>query len=400
MRIDRTDRSLFAGWWFTFDRALFAAIAAICAAGIVVSLAASPAIALKRGLPTFYFVERHVAFVLLALGAMIAVSMLTPKLVRRGAALLCLAAIAAMIATLTVGPEINGARRWLRLGAFSLQPSEFAKPAFAVLTAWLLAESKHRPDMPAVALSIGLFAILAGLLTLQPDIGQTLLITIVWLALFYMSGQRLIWVTSFATAGAAALAAAYFLLPHVRSRIDRHLGGAGDTYQVDRALQSFVEGGFFGKGPGEGAIKSILPDAHTDFIFAVIGEEYGILACLALLGLYAFITLRALAHAVESRDLFTRLAIAGLTLMFAIQVLINTGVSVGLLPAKGMTLPLISSGGSSTIAIGVTLGMLLALMRHRLPARATWYQSGTTTRSVAHRETDLPVSSLEEASRP
>jgi cell division protein FtsW len=400
MRIDRTDRSLFAGWWFTFDRALFAAVAAISAAGIVVSLAASPAIALKRGLPTFYFVERHIVFVALALVTMLAVSMLTPKLVRRAALVLLLVSVAAMIAAVTVGPEINGARRWIRLGAFSLQPSEFAKPAFTILTAWLLSESQRRPDMPTVPLAIALYAILAGLLILQPDIGQTLLITLVWLALFYMSGQRLIWVTGFASAGAATLTATYFFLPHVRSRIDRHLGGTGDTYQVDRALQSFVEGGFFGKGPGEGAIKSILPDAHTDFIFAVIGEEYGILACLALLGLYAVITLRALAYAVESRDLFTRLAVAGLTLMFAIQVLINTGVSVGLLPAKGMTLPLISSGGSSTIAIGITLGMVLALMRHRLPARAAWYQKGKPAKPAASSDADLPVTPLQEAFRP
>jgi cell division protein FtsW len=375
MRIERTDRSHFAGWWYTFDRPLVLAILVIAAAGIVVSLAASPAVALKRGLSTFYFFERHVAFVTLALAAMLLVSMLPPRLVRRLALLLMLGTFAALIAALVIGPEIKGARRWLRAGAFSLQPSEFAKPAFTVLTAWLLAEAHRRPEIPAVAIATGLYASFAALLLLQPDIGQTLLVTLVWVAILFLAGRRLAWVGGFAATGLATLAATYTFLPHVRSRIDRHLGGAGDTFQVDRALQSFTEGGFFGRGPGEGAIKSILPDAHTDFIFAVIAEEYGILACLALLALYAFVALRGLAFAIESRDLFTRLAVAGLTLMFSAQVLINTGVSIGLLPAKGMTLPLISSGGSSTVAIGITLGMLLALMRRRSGAPAAWYQS-------------------------
>jgi cell division protein FtsW len=265
-----------------------------------------------------------------------------------------------------MGEEINGARRWLSIEGHSIQPSEFAKPAFVVVSAWLLAEARRRPDMPALPIAMLLFALFAGLLVIQPDVGQTMLVTIVWMAMLFVSGLALTGAAVVAVAGAAGLYGAYLYFPHVAGRIDRFFNPqTGDFSQGDRAIRSFVEGGLLGRGPGEGTIKTSLPDAHTDYIFAVVAEEYGAIACLALLALFAFVVLRALRHAENEPDLATRLGIVGLALMFGFQALINMGVNVGLLPAKGMTLPFLSAGGSSMLAISLTLGMLLALTRRR-----------------------------------
>ncbi len=245
-------------------------------------------------------------------------------------------------------------------------PSEFAKPGFVVLSAWLFAESQQRRDMPALQLAILLAACFTGLLISEPDVGQTLLISIVWGTLYYLSGQALLGAGIIAMFGAMGLAFAYSSFSHVRYRIDKFFAPTpGDNSQLDRAMKSFSEGGFLGRGPGEGTIKNALPDAHTDFIFAVVAEEYGVIACLVLLGLFAFIVMRALIAAAQEKDAMTRLSIQGLALLFGLQALINMGVNVGLLPAKGITLPFISSGGSSMLAVSITLGMLLALTRHR-----------------------------------
>jgi cell division protein FtsW len=267
------------------------------------------------------------------------------------------------------GADLNGARRWMSVGGFSLQPSELAKPAFVVVSAWLLAEVSRRPDMPALPIAVALLVSLVALLVLQPDVGQTLLVTLTWGALFFLSGQRLLAFAGLGALTAAGLGAAYVFLPHVQVRFDRFFNPApGDHSQIDRAMQSFERGGFFGRGPGEGTIKTALPDAHTDFIFAVVAEEYGALACLALVAVFGFIVLRALSRASDEPDAATRLGIAGLGILFGLQALINMGVNVGLLPAKGMTLPFISAGGSSTLAVALLAGMLLALTRRRADA--------------------------------
>jgi cell division protein FtsW len=366
MRVSRADRGRLAQWWFTVDHALLGAMLTLVATGIVLSLAASPAVALKKGFSAFHFVERHVVYSAIALLVMLAVSLLSPAGVRRLAFTLLAASLAGLVAVHLTGAEINGARRWLNLAGHSLQPSEFAKPAFAVVAGWLFAEAQTRRDMPALPLVVALGLVLAGLLVSQPDVGQTLLISLVWGAQFLLSGQPIIAAIGLALAGAVGLAAAYRFFPHVQSRVDRFLEpNVGDNTQVERAMQSFGEGGLFGRGPGEGTIKTVLPDAHTDFIFAVVGEEYGILACLALIALFAFIVLRALRSAMREPDAATRLAIQGLALLFGLQALINMAVNVGLIPAKGMTLPFISAGGSSMIAVSITLGMLLALTRRR-----------------------------------
>ncbi len=366
MRISRAEKSVLADWWFTVDRVLLASILAIVGAGLLLSLAASPAIAIKRGLPMFHFVERHALFALAGAGIMLAVSLLSPAGVRRLSLAVLAAALAGMAAAVLIGTEVNGARRWLHFGGHSLQPSEFAKPAFVVLSAWLFAEADRRPDMPATVMAIALYLLVVSLLVLQPDVGQTLLVSLVWCALFVLAGRPLRWLLAFALALAAGLVAAYLTFGYVRLRVDRFLNPAlGDTFQTDRALQSFIEGGFFGRGPGEGTIKTILPDAHTDFIFAVIAEEYGVLACLVVLGLFALVAVRVFSRQLGEADTFARLSAAGLALLFVLQAIINMAVNVGLVPAKGITLPFISSGGSSTLAVGLGVGMLLALSRRR-----------------------------------
>jgi cell division protein FtsW len=389
MSFSRTDQSHFASWWFSVDRVLLTALIALLAAGIVLSLAASPAMALKRGFPTFFFFERHVVFALGALGTMLVVSFLSPPAIRRCALALLIVAIAAMAAVLVIGPEINGARRWLRLGGHSLQPSEFAKPAFVVLCAWLLAETERRHDVPATTMAFVLLALFEVLLLLEPDVGQSLLSAIVFGAMFLLAGGSLKLVAALISAGAVAGVMAYQTFPHVRGRIDRFLSpGTGDTFQTDRALQSFTEGGFFGRGPGEGTIKHILPDAHTDFIFAVVAEEYGVLACLVVVGLFMLVVARGLMHALDTRDPFVRLAASGLALLLGVQAMVNMGVNIGLLPAKGMTLPFISNGGSSMLAVGITAGMLLALCRSGERASQV-PRTSRVTGPVPH--ADLPV---------
>jgi cell division protein FtsW len=366
MRITRADRSVLSDWWFTVDRLMFFALLLLMATGLMLSLAASPPIAERFDLEPFYFVRRHAMLLLPTLVIMFAVSTLTPKQIRRTALIVFVVGIALMILILILGPEIKGAKRWLQLGPFSLQPSEFVKPAFIVLTAWLFNESQKRKDVPGLELAILLYGIFALLLVLQPDFGQTLLVTLVWGTLFYMAGINLFWIMALGVAGIAGLVTAYFLVPHVASRIDRFLDPAsGDTYQADRSIDSFLHGGWFGRGPGEGTVKDVLPDSHTDFIFAVAAEEYGLIACLFLLALFAFIVLRGLSKASQESDGFIRHAVAGLMMLFGLQTLINMSVNVGLLPAKGMTLPFISYGGSSLLAMALTMGFALGLTRKR-----------------------------------
>jgi cell division protein FtsW len=346
----------------------------------VLALASSPPVAIRKGLPALYFAERQMVFAGIGVVLMLIVSLLSPRAIRRLALVLFVGAVAAMAGVLVVGEEINGARRWLRVAGFSLQPSEIAKPAFAVLAAWAFAESERRPEMPGLPIAIALLVTLASLLVLQPDIGQTMLISAVWLALFVMTGRSRIAVLSLGGLAVTGMMAAYATFPHARARVDRFLAPArGDGSQLDRAHQSFAEGGLLGRGPGEGTIKTVLPDAHTDFVFAVVAEEFGAIACLALVALIATVVIRPLAKATEETDGFIRYATVALALLVGLQALINLGTNVGMLPAKGMTLPFVSVGGSSTIAVAVTCGMLIALTRRRVDVqrlRRNWGRGG------------------------
>lgn len=370
MSFSRADKSRFAEWSYTIDRSLLMAILGLIVIGLVLSFAASPAVALKKGFDTYYFVARHMVFAGIACALMLALSFLSPSGVRRFAVLLLAAALAGMAAVLVSGAEMNGAQRWLSLGGYSLQPSEFAKPAFVVVMAWLFAEAAHRRDVPAAPIAIGLWAVFAGLLVSQPDVGQTVLVSATAGLLYLLAGLPVIGAVALVALGGIGLWQAYENFGHVHARLDRFFSPLPfENFQVDRAMQSFTEGGLFGRGPGEGTIKSVLPDAHTDFIFAVIAEEYGVLACIALVGLFAFIVIKALIRAAEEPRAADRLAIQGLAIVFGLQALINMGVNIGMLPPKGMTLPFISAGGSSMIALAITAGLLLSLTRYRPDAQ-------------------------------
>src|SRR5262247_585216 len=364
--VSRVERTPFAAWWWTVDRLLLAALLALMLSGIVLSLAASPPVASRLGLEPFYFVSRHVFYLIPALAVLLATSFLPPRHIRRLALIVFVVSLLLIAATLQFGAEVKGARRWIVLAGINIQPSEFLKPAFVILISWLFAESARRPEMPANTFAVGLFIPVVGLLVLQPDFGQTMLIVLIWGALFFMAGMRWVWVIGLAGTVVAGLAGAYLTVPHVALRIKRFLDkSSGDTFQVDTALESFTRGGWLGRGPGEGTVKRILPDSHTDFVFAVAAEEFGIILCLVLVALFAVIVLRALLHALRAEEPFTRFAVAGLGMLFGLQSAINMAVNLHLLPAKGMTLPFISYGGSSLISLAYSMGMMLALMRGR-----------------------------------
>jgi len=285
-----------------------------------------------------------------------------------------------MVATLLLGSEIKGSRRWLDFGFFSLQSSEIVKPAFVLISAWLFSEHMRRSDMPAHFLAMALYTVFVVLLMLQPDFGQTVLISAVWVLMFFMAGLPWIWFGVLGVLGTSAIIFAYLTIPHVAKRIDRFFNPeSGDTFQVDIAMESFAKGGFFGRGPGEGTVKHILPDAHSDFVFAVVAEEFGVFACMVLAGFFTFIVIRCLRRALQENDQFIKLALIGLVSLFGLQALINMGVSLSLLPAKGMTLPFISYGGSSLVSSGFTMGLVLSLTRRR-PESAVSGLAGNKTR--------------------
>jgi cell division protein FtsW len=362
----RARRSAFTDWWWTVDRWLLAALGGLMVVGIVLTMAASPAVAERIGLSTFHFVHRQVVFLSLSAALLIATSFLSPRHVRRAALLTFLIGMGLILAALLFGAEVKGSRRWI----FGIQPSEFVKPSFVVLAAWAFSEGAKRRDLPGNLIAILLLPATIVPLILQPDFGQTMLISLVWAGLFFMAGLHWLWVAGIGGAGVSGALLAYRFVPHVRARIlqffDQVNGtGVGDRFQVDTALDSIVAGGWFGKGPGEGTLKRILPDAHTDFTFAVTGEEFGIVVCIGLAAVFAFVVLRGLMLASRNEDPFCRFAAAGLVMLFGTQALINMAVNLQLMPAKGMTLPFISYGGSSVISLALGMGFLMAVTRKR-----------------------------------
>jgi cell division protein FtsW len=364
--ISREERTPLSDWWWTVDKPLLGAILVLMLSGVILSLAASPPVATRIGLDPFHFFSRHVLFLLPAFIVLVGVSFLSPRQIRRTALIVFALSIALIVATLLFGPEVKGSKRWITLVGVNIQASESAKPAFVVVAAWLFAESTKRPEMPATSMALSMLLLLVALLVMEPDFGQTMLILMVWGALFFIAGMRMIWVMGLAGAAGAGLFGAYLFVPHVAGRIKRFMNPAsGDTFQVDTAMEAFFNGGWFGLGPGEGIAKRSLPDSHTDFVFAVAAEEFGIILCLMLLALYAFIVIRALSRAYASEDMFSRFAASGLAILFGVQGAINMAVNLQLIPAKGMTLPFISYGGSSIISLAYGVGMMLALTRQR-----------------------------------
>ncbi len=364
--LSRTDTSIVGRWWWTVDRWLLIAIGTLIAVGAVLTLAASPAVANRIGYGSFHFVTRQLIFLAPAILVMLGTSLLSPVWVRRVAVIVFMGAFAGMLLTFVLGPEVKGAHRWIQFGGISLQPSEFVKPSFAVVAAWLFAEWRRGNGFPGWAISAALCAMVLGVLAMQPDLGMAIVVAAVWSAQFFIAGLPMLLVLVLGGLGLAGIFGAYTFLPHVTARIDKFLDPSGkENYQIERAMEAFTAGGLLGRGPGEGSVKNVLPDAHTDFIFAVAGEEFGLFACLFILGLFAFVVLRCMGRLLTENNLFVLLAGAGLTVQFGLQAVINIGVNLHLLPTKGMTLPFISYGGSSLLALAFAMGMLLALTRWR-----------------------------------
>ena len=364
--MSRARKSPLSDWWWTIDKYLLTAGLLLLASGFLLSLSASPSVTARLNIDdSFHFVKRHAMFLFPAMVVMIGTSFLNLKQVRRLSLLVLVGTVLALIALPVIGYSAKGATRWLAVGSFLLQPSEFLKPVFVITIAVLFAESSRRPDIPCNLFSILLFCLCAGLLVTQPDFGQTVLLSMIWGTMFFMAGMPWIWIALLGGMGMLGFAAAYLMIPHVTTRIDRFVTGTGDNFQVDRGLEAITSGGWFGRGPGEGTVKYGLPDSHTDFIFSVAAEEFGVMLAMGLVAIFAFIVLRGLYHGFQERDRFVQLALSGLVLMFGFQAIINICVNLRLMPAKGMTLPFISYGGSSLMAVALGMGFVLALSRKR-----------------------------------
>ena len=373
----RTDESLFGRWWWTVDRWMIAAIIAILALGAILALAASPAVAERIGLDTFYFVQRQFIVLPFVLIVMFAVSLLNRSGVRQLAVLCFGLAVLFMIYTLVDGTKIKGAIRWVTFASFSIQPSEFVKPSFAIIGAWMFSAWRLKEDFPGYMVAVGLYLTVVALLLMQPDVGMAILVSVVWGVQFFLAGLPMLLVLAIGIVFICGGFVAYFNFEHVQIRIDRFFDPAStEAYQVMRSLEAFRNGGVFGRGPGEGHVKEVLPDAHADFIFAVAGEEFGLMMTLLIVGLFLFVVLRGFGRAFKETDLFVQLAVAGLLVQFGLQAIINMASTLNLMPTKGMTLPFVSYGGSSMMALAIGLGMVLALTRERPGQENAWRDLG------------------------
>ena len=363
----RSDRSALGMWWWTVDRWLLGAVAILMVVGVMLSFAASPAAAARMSLgDPFHFAIRQAIFAMVGAGILLTTSMLSPRGVRRIAFIIYIAAILLMMALPFIGNSAKGATRWIQLGGFGLQPSEFMKPALIVLVSWMFAEAQKGEGVPGVSIAFGLYLLAVALLLIQPDVGQTVLITVAFGAAFWMAGVPLTWIMGLGATAIAGLCSTYFLFDHVHARVDKFLSPEkADTHQISRAAEAIANGGLFGRGPGEGVTKRHVPDLHTDFIYSVGAEEYGLIFSMALIALFGFVVIRGMYKSLRLADPFEQVASAGLFVLFGQQAFINIAVNLNLIPTKGMTLPFISYGGSSMLAMGLTLGMALALTRRR-----------------------------------
>lgn len=354
-------------WWRTIDQRTLALAAVLMTVGLVLTFASSGTAAERLGLSNeYYFVTRQMMFTAAAATALLGLSFLGPVSARRAAMALYAVAIVLMVAVLFVGHEAKGAHRWLRFAGFSLQPSELMKPALIVVAAWLFARREQSPGFPAIPLALTLFALPVALLVMQPDVGQTGLLTLSFLVVFFVAGIPLVWIGALFCAALMGLAALYVAKPHVAERFEKYFNpDTNENYQSQRALDAIASGQVFGRGPGEGEIKRLLPDAHTDFIYSLASEEFGMIASLGIILLFAVLVVRGLLMASRHPDRFTQLACTGLFTLLGFQAAINLAVNLNLMPTKGMTLPFISYGGSSLLGTAITIGFALALSRRR-----------------------------------
>ena len=361
----RTNTSPLAEWWRSVDHVLLGLLICLIGAGLVLSLAASPAAVARIGYSDpFYFFYRQLFFAALGFGGAITLSFFKPANARRIGILALAGCFVLLLGVEMGGHTVKGATRWIRIGSFGLQPSEFAKPAFIVFAAWMFASAKRDPGVPSVLIVFATYLALIAFLIRQPDFGQSFLLTLCFAAVFFFAGLSLGWLVALMGISLVGGVAAYVSLGHVRSRLDRFLNPEGaDTYQTDKALEAIGQGHLWGRGPGEGAVKYQLPDGHTDFIFAVMVEEFGFLIALVLIGMLAAFVLRGFRLAAKLNDYFAQLAVAGIATMIGMQAVINLYVNLNMAPPKGMTLPFISYGGSSMLALCFAAGLILAFTR-------------------------------------
>jgi cell division protein FtsW len=367
-RYGRSDRSPLGRWFWEIDRVLLLLVAMLIGIGLIAVAAASPAAADRYSGGSVRFSELHyfyrqIAWIGLGIPVMLAISMMPRDRARRLSLFGASFFLALLVFVPIIGPEVNGARRWLDIGVGQVQPSEFLKPFFVVAMAWLLSLREADKSLPVFALSAGLTGVVAFLLMQQPDFGSTIIFGCVWIAMLALAGVSLRMLGILGVAGLVGVVLAYFFYDVATARIDGFLFGEGDTFQTDNAMRTLTAGGLFGMGPGGGTRKFGLPEPHTDYIFSVIGEEFGLIACLAIAMLYLTIVARVLIKLLDEENSFAILAAAGLVVQFGVQALINMAVNVQIAPSKGMTLPFISYGGSSMLALSIGMGLLLAFTR-------------------------------------
>ncbi|MFO1047831.1 MAG: putative peptidoglycan glycosyltransferase FtsW [Geminicoccaceae bacterium] len=367
--VPRTDRSIVGNWWWTVDRTMLAGVGLLAVIGTILIFAASPAVGERVFGAEMHFVVKHLIMLVPATFLLLFVSMLAPLGVLRLAVGMYVLFGAMTVLTLFFAPEVKGATRWLPLLGMPLQPSEFLKPAVIVLVGWVLA---RRPGLAGLPGAMAAVLPVLAVLVLQPDVGMTALVAAAAGAQLFVAGLGWFWVLLLLGAGALGAWQAYLWLPHFAERVNEFMDPASLGYQIERALRAVAAGGLFGRGPGEGLQKWHLPDAHADFIFAATAEEFGVVACLALVALFAFLILRGLWRLAETTDRFVLLAASGLIAQFGLQALINMAVNLNLIPTKGMTLPFISYGGSSLLALAIGMGMLLALTRRGARLQLPW----------------------------
>ncbi len=381
----RMDQSFLGAWWWTVDRALLAAILSLMIFGVALVASASPAVAERIGVSGHHFLHKHLIFLAPSFFIVFGMSMLSPRAIWRIASVVLLASIGMMLMVIFFGQEVKGAQRWIEIFGFSVQPSEFVKPSFAVVAAWLIASYRgqtsalpesnkqgaiikktFKPVFYSYHVSVGLYLFLIALLLAQPDLGMTVVITLVFAVQTFLAGLRFRYLAILFGLGAIGLSISYVSFDHVQSRVDRFFSPeSGDNYQVEHALDAIRQGGLIGAGPGQGVAKNSIPDAHADFIFPVLVEEMGVVFALFTLGLFLFVILRGFKRLRETQDVFCLLAAGGLLAMFGFQSLIHIGSSLNILPAKGMTLPFLSYGGSSLLSMALSMGMVLSLTRQR-----------------------------------
>lgn len=362
---DRRNLNIFKKWWIDVDKINFLIVVGIIVFGLMMTASSSPAIAKRIDVEKFFFLKKQIIFAMVSLVLLVSISFLDQQRIKIFSLVGMVAVIGLLVLVLFFGSEAKGAKRWISLGGFTLQPSEFAKAFFVIINAYIFQRFDHQEWWRKYGISAALYLMIIALLLLQPDFGMTITFTALWLVQIFVYGLPIILIIGIGIAVVILSIGAYLVFPHVADRINKFLDADGKNYQVERSLDAFVNGSFLGTGPGNGVVKKFIPDAHTDFIFAVVGEEYGIIACIIIIALFAYLIARIVKRALEEEDSFVYLALCGLMMQFSMQVIVNIGVSLRLLPTKGMTLPFISYGGSSMMSTAICFGLILAFTKRK-----------------------------------